>query len=153
MPKLVPEFEYSADLVLDEVGPGPFGNRVIANVTGGKIEGDRINDTVTGASADWLLVCPDGFGRLDVRATFKTRDGAMIYVQYHGVAEVTEDMAAILGGADKSVGYGDQYFFITPRMETGDERYRWVNQTQFLAEGRLVPGPAVEYRVYRVEND
>ena len=88
-----------------------------------------------------------------MRATFKTRDGAMIYVQYHGVAEVTEDMAAILSGADKSVGYGDQYFFINPRMETGDERYRWVNQTQFLAEGRLVQGPAVEYRVYRVEND
>ena len=39
MPKLVPEFDYTADLVLDEVGPGPFGNRVIANVTGGRIEG------------------------------------------------------------------------------------------------------------------
>jgi hypothetical protein len=88
-----------------------------------------------------------------VRATFKTHDGAAIYVQYHGIVEVTEDMAAILGGANKSVDYGDQYFFTNPRLETGDQRYQWVNQTQFLAEGRLVPGPAVEYRVYRVEND
>jgi hypothetical protein len=40
-----------------------------------------------------------------------------------------------------------------PRLETGDQRYKWVNQTQFLGQGRLVPGPTVEYRVYRVEND
>jgi Protein of unknown function (DUF3237) len=42
----------------------------------------------------------------------------------HGVVEVTEDMAAILGGASNSVDYGDQYFFTNPRLETGDERYR-----------------------------
>jgi Protein of unknown function (DUF3237) len=52
-----------------------------------------------------------------------------------------------------SVGYGDQYFFTNPRLETGDERYKWVNQAQFPGQGRLVPGPTVEYRVYRVEND
>ena len=153
MPKLVREFEYSADIVMDEVGPGPFGNRVIVTVTGGQVEGDRIKGTIVGAGGDWLLVCGDGFGRLDVRATFKTHDGAMIYVQYHGVVEVTEDIAAILGGASNSVNYGDQYFFTNPRLETGDERYKWVNQTQFLGQGRLVPGPTVEYRVYRVEND
>ena len=62
-------------------------------------------------------------------------------------------MAAILGGASKSVDYGDQYFFTNPRLETGDERYTWVNESQFLGQGRLVPGPTVEYRVYRVEND
>ena len=38
-------------------------------------------------------------------------------------------------------------------QETGDERYTWVNESQFLGQGRLVPGPTVEYRVYRVEND
>jgi Protein of unknown function (DUF3237) len=153
VPKLVQEFQYSADLVLEEIGSGPFGQRVIANVTGGKVDGSRIKATIVGAGADWLLVGPDGFGRLDVRATFKTHDGAAIYVQYHGIVEVTEDMAAILGGAGKSVGYGDQYFFTNPRLETGDERYQWVNRTQFLGEGRLVAGPTVEYRVYRVEND
>lgn len=153
MPKLVSEFEYSADLVIDDLGPGPFGQRVIATVTGGTVEGDRIKGTMVGAGADWLLVGPDGFGRLDVRATFKTHDGALIYVQYHGVVEVTEDMGAILGGATNSVNYGDQYFFTNPRLETGDERYQWVNRTQFLGEGRLAAGPTVHYRVYRVEND
>jgi hypothetical protein len=152
MPKLVQELEYYADLVLDDVGPGPLGARVIASVTGGEVVGDRIKGSLVGAGADWLLVGADGYGRLDVRATFKTYDDALIYVQYHGLIEATPEVQAILGGADFSVGFGDQYFFTNPRMETGDERYAWVNRTQFIGEGRLVAGPRVEYRVYRVEN-
>jgi hypothetical protein len=152
MPRLVQELEYYADLVLEDVGTGPLGARVIANVTGGEVVGDRLKGSLVGAGADWLLVGPDGFGRLDVRATFKTQDDAVIYVQYHGLVEVTPEIQEILGGADSSVEFGDQYFFTNPRMETGDERYAWVNRTQFVGEGRLVAGPRVEYRVYRVEN-
>lgn len=45
-----------------------------------------------------------------------------------------------------------RYFFTNPRLECSDERYAWVNTTMFVGEGRLVAGPAVEYRVYRLEN-
>jgi hypothetical protein len=65
MPELVPECEYSTDLVIDNHGTGPFGNRVIATVTGAQVEGDRIRGTMVGAGGDWLLVGPDGYGRLD----------------------------------------------------------------------------------------
>jgi hypothetical protein len=152
MPTLIPELQYYADLSIVDVGPGPFGQRTIANVTGGELSGDRLKGATVGAGADWLLVGPDGFGRLDVRFTFQTPDGALIYVQYLGVVEITEGMAAVLAGGDRPTDYGDQYFFTTPRMETGDERYAWVNQTVFVGEGRLLPGPRVEYRVYRVAN-
>ena len=46
--------------------------------------------------------------------------------------------------------FGEQYFRTTPRFETGDDRYSWMNTRLFLAEGRVVPG-AIEYRVYRVD--
>jgi hypothetical protein len=62
------------------------------------------------------------------------------------------ELTAVLGGGDTPTGYGDQYFFTQPRLETGDERYAWVNRTMFLGEGRLLPGPRAEYRVHRVEN-
>jgi len=153
VPQLVREFEFSAVVVADNVGAGPFGNRVIATVTSGQVEGDRIKGTVVGAGGDWLLVGADGYGRLDVRVTFKTHDGAMIYVQYYGIFEATADIGAIPAGGSNSVDYGDQYFFTSPRLETGDERYQWVNRTHFLGEGRVSPGPTVHYRVYRVEND
>ena len=94
----------------------------------------------------------DGFGRLDVCGTMRTDDGAQLYVQYTGLIEVTEDVQAILGGAETATEFGDQYFFTNPRIETGDERHQWVTSTMFLSQGRVVAGPAVEYKVFRVEN-
>jgi hypothetical protein len=152
MPELIQEFELRADLVSDDVGPGPFGHRIVANVSGGEVSGERLKGSITGASADWILIGADGFGRIDVRVTVKTLDGAFIYVQYYGLLEATPAVVAVLGGGDTPTRYGDQYFFTNPRLETGDERYAWINQTMFIGEGRLLPGPAVEYRVYRVAN-
>ncbi|WP_369254761.1 DUF3237 domain-containing protein [Geodermatophilus amargosae] len=150
MPHLVLEFEYHADLEPHPVGPGPFGNRAEATITGGEVRGDRLEGRFVGAGADWLLVGPDGFGRIDVRALIQTVDGAYVYVQYPGLMELTPAVLAVMGGGGSPSEFGAQYFVTTPRLETGDERYAWVNQTVFVAEGRIVPGPAVEYRVYRV---
>lgn len=151
MPELIQELEYRADLSgVDDVGSGPFGQRIIANVSGGRFAGDRLKGTIVGAGGDWLLLGSDGFGRLDVRTTFQTVDGATIFLQYYGLVELTPGVMDILGGSDVPTNFGDQYFFTNPRLETGDERYSWVNQTMFIGEGRLLPGPAVEYRMYRI---
>lgn len=152
MPQLVPELTYYADLQVDEVGTGPYGARIIFNVTGGEFAGDRMKGSIVGAGADWLLFGADGFGRLDVRATFRTVDGAHIYVQYYGLIEATPGIQAVLEGGDTPTEYGDQYFFTNPRMETGDERYAYVNTSFFVGQGRLLPGPKVEYNVFRVVN-
>lgn len=84
-----------------------------------------------------------------MRLTIQTDDGASIYVQYFGVIEYNEAALAANAGEGSS-DYGDHYFRTAPRLECGDERYRWVNRTLFVGEGRLHPGPVVEYRVYRV---
>lgn len=152
MPELVHELDVHADLITDDVGLGPFGQRYVISVVGGQVSGGKLKGSIVGAGGDWLLIGADGFGRLDVRFTLRTVDEARIYVQYLGVAEVTPAIQEILGGAGAPTNYGDQYFFTNPRLETGDERYAWVNQAVFLGEGRLLPGPAVEYRVYRVTN-
>jgi hypothetical protein len=152
MPRLIEEFEFNADVKIDFVGPGPFGERVIGNVTGGQIVGDRLKGTIVDASGDWALIGKDGFARIDMRLTFKTVDGALIYVQSFGLAELTPAIIGILGGGQTPTDFGKQYIFSTPRMETGDTRYSWVNQTVFIAEGRLLPGPRAEHRVYRVAN-
>ncbi|SNS21992.1 Protein of unknown function [Geodermatophilus saharensis] len=150
MPRLVPEFDYHADVEPHPVGPGPFGNRLEGTITAGEMSGERLKATVVGGGADWLLVGPDGFARLDVRTTVRTVDGAHVYVQYTGIWEMTPAVLALMDGGDTPTQFGEGYFITTPRLETGDERYAWVNQTVFVAEGRLVPGPRVEYRVYRV---
>jgi hypothetical protein len=40
----------------------------------------------------------------------------------------------------------------SPRFETGDPRYEWINRLVTVAEGRMLPN-AVEYRVFQVVND
>jgi len=153
MPKLIEELSYYADIsTTDAVGTGPFGTRMIVNASGGKFTGDRLKGELVGTGADWLLFGADGYGRIDVRLTFKTHDGALIYVQYHGILQVTPAITQLLSGGGTSTDYGDQYFFTTLRLETGDARYAWVNQTVFVGQGRLLPGPRVEYKVFRVAN-
>src|SRR6185503_17892036 len=119
------------------VGPGPYGVRMFVEVTGGTIEGERVRGKVLTGGGDRLLAGPDGFGRLDVRGQMETADGASLYTTYPGVLEMNEAVQqAMAGGGETS--FDDQYFRTTPRFETGDERYAWMNQNLFVARGRLI---------------
>ena len=149
MPKLEYLMTFKADLKLPvDVGGGPSGTRQIYDVTGGSFEGPRLKGSVLASGGDWLLVGSDGVGRLDVRATLETDDGARIYVQYYGVLVLNEGVARALSEGGETQ-YGDTYFMTQPRFETGDPNYAWLNSVVAVAEGRALPG-AVEYRVYQV---
>ena len=145
-------FNYHANLGASlEVGTGPYGNRLIVEVAGGAFEGEKLKGKIRDAGcADWLSIT-EGFGHLDVRATFETHDGAIIYVEYTGKTELTEAFANALSTGEGGTDYGDAYFFTTPRMQTGDPRYAWVNNIICVGQGRLQPG-RVEYNVYQVVN-
>lgn len=133
------------------VGGGPYGNRQIAEVTGGRFEGPRLRGEVLTCGGDWILIDDKGFGHLDVRATFRTDDGAYLYAQYGGVLEFNDKVnAAFANGTETQ--YGDNYFMTQPRFETGDERYAWLNNLVTLGQGRIIPG-GVEYRLYACYND
>ena len=101
---------------------------------------------VEGAGADWALIGSDGWARVDVRGSDRHRRRRVLYLTYLGIMEVNAAVQAALAGGETS--FDDQYFRTTPRIETGDERYAWVNQTQFVAQGRFIPD-GVEYQVYR----
>jgi hypothetical protein len=144
------EFTYDAKLAPALApGAGPYGTRMVMPVVDGSAKGTRISGTLVGGGGDWLLIGPDGWGRLDVRGQIQTDDGAVIYMSYVGLLQLTEKvMAAVATGAEET-SFDDQYFRSTPKLETGDERYTWVNQTVFVGRGRIIPG-GVEYEVYRV---
>jgi hypothetical protein len=132
-----------------DVGQGPLAVRQIYDVTGGTFEGPKLHGIVLPSGADWIQIGSDGIGRLDVRATFQTDDGAHIYLQYFGVldlAAVTEKLAR-----GEATEYGEAYFMTTPRFETGDARYAWLNRIVAVAEGRAGPN-WVEYRVHQLVN-
>jgi len=137
---------YRADLKSPmQIGAAQFGTRVIVDVTGGTFEGPGLKGKVLPSGADWVLLDNQGVGRLDVRATLETHDGALIYVQYFGVFKSSGQAA---GGETQ---FGDNYFMTQPRFETGDSRYSWLNDIVAVGEGRNLPN-AVEYRVYQLQN-
>jgi hypothetical protein len=146
---LVLEFTYYASLAPPlMIGNGPYGTRALFPVQDGRVKGDRISGSFVGGGGDWLLIGSDGWGRLDVRGQIQTDDGVLLYITYYGVLQLTETVMTAVQTMAEETSYEDQYFRITPRIEAGDERYFWVNQTVFVGRGRIIPG-GVEYEVYR----
>ena len=127
----------TVDIALGEtvwVGDGPAGLRVIAEVASGTVAGERLQGTLAaGSAADWLVV-NGTVGTVDVRATIRTDDGALIFVQYRGRMDVTD-------------GPGSVPFHVAPTFETSDERYAWLNTVQAIGVG-TTDGQAVRYEWY-----
>ena len=124
-----------AHMLLD----APFGGRLIVDVTAARVEGPRLKASLVGtAAADWVTVSADGrIGALDVRATLRTDDGALIYSEYRG---------RVRFGAD-----GLHQVHTSPRYETGDPRYLWLNGLQCVGKGVSNANERwLRYRLYAV---
>jgi hypothetical protein len=68
---------------------------------------------------------------------------------YRGVIEW--NTAVRRASADGSgTRFEDHYWRTAPFLETGDERYAWVNRSLFVARGRLREGGGAVYEVFRV---
>jgi hypothetical protein len=131
------------------VGATPFGTRSIHIVTGGTFAGPRLRGMVRAGGGDWLLTLANGAGELDVRGTLESDDGALLYISYHGILDVTTAvMARVLGGED--VSPSEYYFRTTPRFETGSEKYAWLNRTVCVATGYF-RAREVGYRIFAVK--
>jgi hypothetical protein len=70
-------------------------------------------------------------------------------VSYVGVLHLTEAVAQAIAGG-QATEYGETYFYVSPRFETGDARYAWLNGAFLVSQGRVGPG-RVEYRVFEVQ--
>jgi len=106
---------------------------IIGEVTGVRVEGERINAAMKGrAAADWLRVSPDGYGTIDVRMTLETDDGAAVFVSYSGRLDFTTMTA-----------------YATPQFDTGDERYAWLTRIQAVAKG-VFGGAGLVYEMYEL---
>ena len=134
----------------DVVGAGPRGQRTVANIDSGAVQGPKLQGSILQGGADWALARPDGVLQLDVRATVQTGDGAVIYVRYEGfIRGDAEVMGRLLGG--EAVDPGEYYMRTAPFFETGDERYAWLNSIVAVGIGSLeVANGIVRYDVHEI---
>lgn len=119
------------------VGEGPAGTRMIIEVERVRIEGERLSGSGEGGPAgDWVVVGPGQVATLDVRFTFTTHDGALVFVQYNG-------------RMDAAPPREQRVVYAAPRFETADERYGWLNAVQAVGRGRF-SDEGVTYEWYEV---
>jgi hypothetical protein len=74
-------------------------------------------------------------GTLDVRATIKTDDDAIIFCQYKGRTDVSSGTTGSL--------------YVAPTFETSDPRYAWLNHVQAVGKGKT-EGNQLHYDWYEV---
>jgi hypothetical protein len=132
----------------EAIGPVAEGIRVNFYLTGGVITGERLRGEVLPVGADWLLIRRDGVGVVDVRATMKTHDGALLYATYTGLLDLGPD------GYEKFLR-GELPAEIpirtAPRFQTSHPDYLWLNRLQCFGVGIVEPAKAlVTYDVYSV---
>ena len=145
---------YSATLepIQHDTGEAQFGRRMIAVVTGGRFDGLRLRGRVLPGGGDWATIeAGRQVLRLDARVTWMTDDGAKIYVSYRGILHPLDEMRRQYraGGTNSDEDRRALYFRTTPIFETGDERYRWLNDIVTVGVGGVMEG-GVSYEIFEV---
>jgi hypothetical protein len=129
--------------------PTPVGTRMTFITTGGVIDGPKLRGELLPGGGDWLIVGSDGTGRVDVRATLRTHDGALIHYESRGVIKIPADGVQRLA-AGEVIPFAESYVRTTPKFETSDERYAWLSEVVAVGYNILSPNH-IDYRIYRVQ--
>ena len=132
-----------------ELGEIAEGRRRIVPLTGGTFTGPELNGTLlTGVSADWQIVLPDGTALGDIRYTLQTDDGNLLYVQSRGVRHGSADVLARLARG-QDVDASEYTFRTTTQIETAAPELDWLNKGVFISVGGRQPGGVI-YETYLV---
>ena len=133
---------------LQKIGSAPIGWRGIYPVDGGRFEGPRLRGEVLSSGTDWVTRRTDGVTLIDVRLGLRTDDGATIAMSYTGLFKIAAGaMERYRRG--EPISYAESYVRTTPRFETGDARYDWINSVVAVANGGP-PGSSPTYEVFAI---
>jgi Protein of unknown function (DUF3237) len=145
------EFAFAANVTVGlplELGSTHLGRRRIISITGGTVEGRRLQGKVLPGGADWQIIRGDSVAELDARYTIEAADGSLISVVNRGLRHgPPEVMRKIIAG--EPVDPGAYYFRCTPTFETAAPGHQWLTRTVFVGKGERHPD-RVELRFYAV---
>ena len=139
--------DFSVDLEPAQLIATPVATRMTFIAKGGRVEGPRLKGEILPGGGDWLVVGSDQIGRIDVRATLARRRRAD---PLHGRRrhQLPADGLQRLAAGER-LPFEDTYVRTTPKFESGDERYAWLNSLVCVGYNELSPDH-IDYRIYRV---
>ncbi|EAW07702.1 DUF3237 domain-containing protein [Aspergillus clavatus NRRL 1] len=108
-----------------------------------------------GTGNDYIHADPDNKHlRLNAHGVLKTKDDALLFMHYTGVVTLGPAEKAVFEGTakDGATPFGNSFTHFT--FETGDDRYKELENRVFVGQGRFVVETGkpvvVEYRVSQV---
>lgn len=140
--------DVKVDLEPARLIPTPAGALMVFIAKGGSFEGPRMRGEVLPGGGDWLRIGDDRLGRVDVRALFRTDDGALIDYRSRGMIKIPDDGLERLEAGER-LPFEETYVRTTPKYETSDEHYSWLNELVIVGHNELSKN-RIDYRQYRV---
>ena len=149
-----PQLEHVCDLAVTisapvEIGHTAAGLRRMIPITGGVVQGPRLNGRVLAGGADFQLILGGGTqAHLDARYAIELDDGTRVFVQNTALRVASlENSQRIMHG--EPVNPADIYFRCQPKLEATAEKWAWLSESQFIGTGRRAPD-GVFLSFYRV---
>lgn len=116
------------------VGRTPYGERRFVAITGGRVQGRKLNGRILPGGADWQIVRADGAADIQARYLIEAENGARVAVESEGLRHgPPEVLAALMRG--EYVDPSRYYFRTVMRFETADPALDWLNRILALARG------------------
>jgi hypothetical protein len=137
-----PELVHLCNLAVEvgapvDAGHTPFGQRRLVPIHGGSV-GGRLTGRVLPGGADFQMIHGGTQARLEARYMLELADGARVFVQNNALRAASAEVTArLLRG--EPVDPGEVYFRGQVSLETGDARWAWLNERQFLCVGQRLP--------------
>ena len=84
---------------------------------------------------DWMCIRPDGIGAVDIKITYRTSDGAVIFERRAACStSARTDTRMVAAGRCE----GAPPFYATPTWSTAHPDWAWLNRKQGIGFGRVV---------------
>jgi hypothetical protein len=121
-----------------DAGNTPAGRQMVAEIVAATVSGRLAGSLAGGGSADWFTMTPGGLLLPDVRLAIRTGDDAVVFVRYSGRLRFVPGQESVA--------------LITAVFETGDPRYRWLNDIQAAGKGIMSADRSrVDYEIYELQ--
>ncbi|OQR61510.1 hypothetical protein B6E66_24320 [Streptomyces maremycinicus] len=148
-PSLTYAFEIRAAVAPSlHIGHGDGERTEFTPITGGTVQGPRLQGTVLAGGGDWSdtrgTVCA-----LEARYLLRADDGAVIDIVNRGYYHEQADSADLYDG-DVRLAEAGTYFRTAPVFRTDAPRHRWLARTVFVGLAREEDGHIV-IRCYTVD--
>ncbi len=112
-------------------------NRFIP-ITGGKVEGPKLQGVVLDGGGDWQSLRPDGLTTLEAKYTLKAADGTLISIVNPGVRTGPPAVMQRLAAGER-VDPALYYMRTAPRFVVPAGPHRWLMETLFVGVGKRWP--------------